>query len=130
MADIYKGQINMLEVRVKGNDDEHVVVTKKELKKTQGVLNEANEAIGDLQKFHDNVKKDWADPKQRVNGHIRPSPSMLVIKASPRTGLRSSLMVPSSEAHLWAISLIWACFEYLPQNCLVSCVILQLTNSL
>ncbi|KAL5531494.1 hypothetical protein ACEPAG_4371 [Sanghuangporus baumii] len=76
MVGIYEGQIKRLEARVSGDDDEDVAEAKKELKKTRSLLDDANEAIEDLEKFYEKVKKDWGQPKQRIIGYIRSSPAI------------------------------------------------------
>ncbi|KAI9450878.1 hypothetical protein BJY52DRAFT_1206074 [Lactarius psammicola] len=57
-----------------GGDQDDVEEATGELKKTQRLLDEANEAMKALEKFHDEVKKDWSQPSQRVLGHIIRSP--------------------------------------------------------
>ncbi|KAI0276971.1 hypothetical protein BGY98DRAFT_1097794 [Russula aff. rugulosa BPL654] len=76
MVEIYEGQIKRLEARVGGDDDEDVAEAKKDLKKTRGMLDDANEAIEDLEKFYEKVKKEWGKPSQRTIGYIRSSPAI------------------------------------------------------
>ncbi|KDQ53459.1 hypothetical protein JAAARDRAFT_424691 [Jaapia argillacea MUCL 33604] len=76
MVEIHEGQIKRLEARVGGDDDEDVAQSKKELKKTRGLLEDANDAIEDLEKFYEKVKKEWSQPKQRTIGYIRSSPAI------------------------------------------------------
>ena len=115
MVEIYEGQIKRLEARVGGDDDEDVAEAKKDLKKTRGMLDDANEAIEDLEKFYEKVKKEWGKPSQRTIGYIRSfppsSPSTSVPKASPRTGARLSSTVPSSRTRSRAILLTSVCFD-------------------
>ena len=77
MDEIYEGQIKRLETRVDGDEDEDedVAEAKKELKKTRGLLADANEAIEDLEKLYDKVK-EWGKPSQRIIGYIRSSPAI------------------------------------------------------
>jgi hypothetical protein len=86
MVEIHEGQIWGLRARVDGNDEEDAAEARKELRKTQQLLEElrktqqlledANEAIEDLEKFYDKIRKDWGQPKQRTIGHIRSSPAI------------------------------------------------------
>jgi hypothetical protein len=39
-------------------------------------LDDTNEAIEDLEKFYEKVKKEWGQPKQRTIGYIRSSPAI------------------------------------------------------
>lgn len=55
----------MLEERADGDDA-------KELRKTQQMLDDANEAIEDLEEFYDKVKKEWGQAAQRTIGFIAP----------------------------------------------------------
>jgi hypothetical protein len=75
MVEIYEGQIQRLEARVGGNDDEDVAEARKELRKARALLGDANETIEDLEKFYEKVKKEWGQPKQRIIGYIRASPA-------------------------------------------------------
>jgi hypothetical protein len=75
MVGIYERQIKMLEARVGGDDEEDAAEAKK-LKKTRGLLDDANEAIEDLEKFYEKVEKEWGQPKQRTIGYIRSSPAI------------------------------------------------------
>ena len=77
MVEIYKGQIEKLEVRVDGDDESDVAEAKKELRKIRSLLDEADEAIKDLERFYETVKKEWSKPEeQRTIGHIRYSPAV------------------------------------------------------
>lgn len=82
MVDIYERDIAKLEARAKGDDDDDVAEAKKELKKTRSLLEEANEAVEELEKFYATVKKDWGNPEQRNIGHVRYS-SALTLNAAP-----------------------------------------------
>jgi hypothetical protein len=75
MVEIYGRQIKRFEARV-GGDEEDVAEAKKELKQTRGLLDDANEAIKDLEKFYEKVKKKWGKPSQRTIGYIRSSPAI------------------------------------------------------
>ncbi|GBE77290.1 hypothetical protein SCP_0101630 [Sparassis crispa] len=75
MVEFYERQIKRLEARV-GGDDEDNVAKAKELRKTRDLLDEANEAIEDLEKFYEKVKKEWGKPNQRTIGYIRSSPAI------------------------------------------------------
>ncbi|KIJ12527.1 hypothetical protein PAXINDRAFT_163883 [Paxillus involutus ATCC 200175] len=59
MVGIHEGQIKKLEVRVGGDDEDDVAEAKKELKKTRALLDDANEAIEDLER-----------PSERTIGYI------------------------------------------------------------
>ncbi|KAG8729944.1 hypothetical protein FRC10_003284 [Ceratobasidium sp. 414] len=76
MVGIYEGQVKKLEARVGGNDEEDAAEAKKELRKTRGLLDDANEAIEDLEKFYEKVKREWGRPEQRTIGYIRSSPAI------------------------------------------------------
>ena len=45
-----------------GDDDEDVAEGKKGLKETRGLLDKANEAVEDLEKLYEKVKKEWGKP--------------------------------------------------------------------
>ena len=75
-VEIHEGQINRLEARVGGDEDEDVASTKKDLRKTRGLLDDANEAIKDLEQFYGMVEKEWGNPSQRIIGYIRSSPAI------------------------------------------------------
>jgi hypothetical protein len=74
MAERYERQIKKLQVREAVEDDDDAKEARKELKKTQVLLDEAKEAMEALESFHDQVKKQWSQPSQRVLGHIARSP--------------------------------------------------------
>ncbi|KAI0760742.1 hypothetical protein C8Q74DRAFT_251673 [Fomes fomentarius] len=76
MVEIYGRNIAKLEARVKGSDEKDVAEAKRELKKTRILLDDANEAIEDLEKFYTTVKRDWSKPEQRTIGHIRYSSAL------------------------------------------------------
>ena len=76
MVKIYEGQIKRFEAKVGGNDEEDVAEARKLLRQNRGLLDGANEAIEDLEKFYKKVKKEWGQPKQRTIGYIRSSPAM------------------------------------------------------
>ena len=77
MVGIYKGQIEKSEARVDGDDESDVAEAKKELRKTRSLLDEAIEAVEDLERFYETVEKKWRKPKeQRTIGHIRYSPAV------------------------------------------------------
>ncbi|KAJ7925974.1 hypothetical protein B0H13DRAFT_2654136 [Mycena leptocephala] len=73
MVEIYERQIKRFEATVGGDEEEDVAEAKKELKQTRG---HANEAIKDLEKFYEKVKKEWGKPSQRTIGYIRSSPAI------------------------------------------------------
>ena len=75
MVEIYEGEIKRLEARV-DDDRADVAKARKELKETQSLLDDTNEAIGDLEKFYETVKREWGQPKQRTIGYIRSSPAI------------------------------------------------------
>jgi hypothetical protein len=74
MVEIYERRIKRLEARVGGDVDEDVAEAKKGLKKAWGLLDKANKAIEDLEKFYEKVK--WGKPDQRTIGYIRSSPAI------------------------------------------------------
>ncbi|RDB24643.1 hypothetical protein Hypma_008248 [Hypsizygus marmoreus] len=74
MVELYGRQIEMFRAREAGEDDDDVKKPNRELKKTQSLLDEANEAIEGLERFHGEVKKEWRHPSHRVLGHIARSP--------------------------------------------------------
>ena len=76
MVEIHEGQIQRLKARAGGDDEDGVAEAKKELRKTREMLNEANEAIEDIEKFYNTVKKEWGKPAQRTIGYIRSSPAI------------------------------------------------------
>lgn len=69
-------QITSLRAKVGGDDKDAVAEAEKELRKTQSLLDEANEAIEELEKFYAQFKKDWGQRKQRTIGYIRSSPAI------------------------------------------------------
>ena len=80
MIPLYKTQIQGSERRMKGDDDdEQVAEATKGLRTYQRMLEETIQAIEDLEKFNEKVKKDWSDPSQRIIGHIRTSPARSVL---------------------------------------------------
>lgn len=111
MVGIYEGQIKRLEARVGGDEEEDVAEAKKELKKT-GLLDDANEAVEDLEKFYEKVK-EWASPSSAPSATStppQPSPSTSVPKALPRIRARSSSTALSSRSSR-AISSILVRFD-------------------
>ncbi len=78
LVEIYEGQIHKLEARTAGDDKDDVAEAKRELKKTQDLLNKANETIEEHEKFYTKVEKEWGKPSQRTIGHIRSSPAIAV----------------------------------------------------
>jgi hypothetical protein len=72
----YERLIRRLEARVGGDDEEDVAEARRELRRARGLLDHTNEAIGDLERFHEKVKKEWGEPMQRIIGHICSSPPM------------------------------------------------------
>ena len=117
MVEIYAEQIKRLEVRVAGDEEEDVAEEEKELTKTQ-VLDEAINAIEDLEKFYETekVKKEWGKPSQPTIGYIDSSPPSVAFdvgpKASRRTGARSRSTIPSPRTCSRAISSILVCFKF------------------
>jgi len=79
MIPVYEVQIRGSERRVESDDEEQVAEAKKSLRTYQGMLEETIQAIKDLDKFDEKVKKDWSDPSQRNIGHIRTSPALSVL---------------------------------------------------
>lgn len=76
MVEIYEGQIKRLELRSYGGDEDDIAEAMKELKKTQGLLDDAKEAIKNLERFYEKVEKEWSEPGQRTIGHVRSSPAV------------------------------------------------------
>jgi hypothetical protein len=68
---------------VGGDDEDDVAEAKKGLKETRGLLDKANKAIEDLEKFYEKVK-EWGKPDQRIIGHIRTSPA-IAFNVGPRS---------------------------------------------
>ena len=64
VVEIYEGQIKRLKARLDGDEEDDVAEARKELKMTQGLLDDANEVIEDLEKFYKKVKEEWSKPGQ------------------------------------------------------------------
>ena len=79
MISFYNVQIQGSERWMKGDDDEQDEEATRGLRTYQGMLEETIQAIKDLEKFNEKVKKDWSDPSQRIIGHIRTSPARSVL---------------------------------------------------
>ena len=77
MVEYYGRQIKGLQERVAGEDADDMEA-KSVLKETQVLLDDANEAIKELGKFHEQVKKDWGQVSQRIIGHVLHSPPISV----------------------------------------------------
>ncbi|KAG8952880.1 hypothetical protein FRC04_003329 [Tulasnella sp. 424] len=75
-VELYEREITMLRERLAGEGEDDVEEATRELKMTQSLLDKANKAIETLEKFHDEVKKEWSRPSQRVLGHIARSPPL------------------------------------------------------
>jgi hypothetical protein len=78
MMEIYERQIEKLEERAAGDDEEDAKKARKDLTKTKQLLDDAIEAIDDLEKFHERTKKDWSKTSQRIIGHVVRSPAITV----------------------------------------------------
>ena len=65
MVEIYERRIKRMEARVGGDVDEDVAEAKKGLKEAWGLLEKANKAIEDLEKFYEKVK--WGKPDHRLH---------------------------------------------------------------
>ncbi|KAG9079402.1 hypothetical protein FRC06_007752, partial [Ceratobasidium sp. 370] len=76
MVGIHEGQIKRLKARVDGDDEEDAAAAEKELRKALALLGDTIEAIENLEKFYEKVKKDWGKASQRIIGHIRSSPAV------------------------------------------------------
>ncbi|KAI0311475.1 hypothetical protein OF83DRAFT_1068738 [Amylostereum chailletii] len=76
MVEIHGGEVERLEARVGDDDDDDVAEAKKELRMTRGLLDDAIDAIEDLEKFCEKVQEEWGKPSQRTIGHIRSSPAI------------------------------------------------------
>ena len=76
-VEIYSKSIRWLKERAMG-DTTAVEKAKKELKKTQELLEEVNDAIYELQELYGQTKEDFGKPSQRVIGHIVWSPAITV----------------------------------------------------
>ncbi|KAI6152646.1 hypothetical protein BKA82DRAFT_20112 [Pisolithus tinctorius] len=68
-AEIYRESIRRLEGRAVG-DTPVAEKAKKELKKTRELLEEATNAIDELQELYERSKKDFGKQSQRVIGHV------------------------------------------------------------
>ncbi|KEP45083.1 hypothetical protein V565_320990 [Rhizoctonia solani 123E] len=69
--------IMQYEMLLEGNSGHNVAVTTKRLKRAWVQLEDATEAIEDLQKFHAIVNTDWGHPEQCIIGHIHCSLPLL-----------------------------------------------------
>ena len=78
MVEIYERRIKRLEARVGGDDEDDVAEANKGLNETLGLLDKANKAIEDLEKFYEKVQ-EWGKPDQRIIGHIRSFPAIAFI---------------------------------------------------
>ncbi|KAG9086926.1 hypothetical protein FRC06_002815 [Ceratobasidium sp. 370] len=76
MVSIHEGQIKRLKARVDGDDEEDAAAAEKELRKTLALLEDTIEAIENLEKFYEKVKKGWGKASQRIIGHIRSCPAV------------------------------------------------------
>jgi hypothetical protein len=97
MVELYTRQIEIFQVREAGEDQDEAAEATGELKKTQRLLDEVIKAIEALERFHDEVKKNWSKPRQRVLGHIVHSLSTPTRKDSPKTTPLSSSTAPRSK---------------------------------
>jgi hypothetical protein len=79
MIPVYKARIQGSERRLEGDDEEQNAEATKSLKTNREMLGEAIQAIKDLEKFNEKVRKDWSDPSQRNIGHIHTSPALSVL---------------------------------------------------
>ena len=70
LVDFYERQIETLPGDPHHDEDE----IQEELKHTHRLLPKAREAIKALEKFHEEVEKEWLRPRHRVLGHIARSP--------------------------------------------------------
>ncbi|KAI9436542.1 hypothetical protein F5148DRAFT_1371945 [Russula earlei] len=81
-VELYERQIGTLKKKLAGEDEDEdedgVDAARKGLEKKLLLLKETVEAIEALEKFHDDVKKDWSSPKQRVIGHVIRAPPITV----------------------------------------------------
>ncbi|KJA21087.1 hypothetical protein HYPSUDRAFT_203275 [Hypholoma sublateritium FD-334 SS-4] len=68
MVPIYEEQITKL----KAAADE----ARDGLEETERMLQKTHKAIEDLERFYDQVKREWGPPRQRVIGHISSSPAL------------------------------------------------------
>lgn len=78
MVDVYERQIEKLQERVAGEDENDIEEATTELQQTQALLMVVNTTIEALEKFHDEVKSDWRQAKKRVIGHVVFSPPITV----------------------------------------------------
>lgn len=74
MVELYERQIEKLQARVAGENNEDVQKATKQTEKALRSLDDAMEAIQALEKFYNESRKTWSSPRQRVLGHIARSP--------------------------------------------------------
>lgn len=75
-VDGYIGEIAMFEEKLRRDNKKEPEDLKVVLQKTQKLLAKTNNAIEELERFYEQVKKDWSEPTQRIIGHIRTSPAL------------------------------------------------------
>jgi hypothetical protein len=73
-AEIYNRRIEKLREWEVGEDKSEAEEATRQRKKIRELLDEANEAMEELFKFHDEVAKKWGRTSQRILGHIVRSP--------------------------------------------------------
>ncbi|KIM91538.1 hypothetical protein PILCRDRAFT_707 [Piloderma croceum F 1598] len=83
MVEHHEQQIEKLQVRVAGEDNEKIENATKQLEKAQWLLDDAREAIQTLEEFYNESKKKWSKLSQRVLGHITSSPPI-----TPSAGIK------------------------------------------
>jgi hypothetical protein len=70
----YNEQVQMLQVRKAGEDQDNIGKVMEKLEETQKSLDKEKGKKEALEKIHNKVKKEWSQPSQRVLGHTIRSP--------------------------------------------------------
>jgi hypothetical protein len=103
------------DIREAGEDADNIGKAEKELKKTQTLLNDANEVIDKPEKFHEQLKNYWgqeASILSAITFTLQLSVSMFIQKALLKTILFLSLRGLGSrhwgQGDIYPISTWWA----------------------
>jgi hypothetical protein len=75
---LYERQIQDFEERAASDDEDHAAHARQDLKKTRRLLDEANEAIGELNVLYKRTREHWSKQTQRIIGHVVHSPAITV----------------------------------------------------
>lgn len=87
MLEMQQDQIQHLEERLAGGADgadDNVAAVEERLRQTRALLETTDKAIEALENFYAEVQKDWSLPKQRIIGHVRPTPSRVTSDIGPK----------------------------------------------